>query len=462
MLNSCASGDGIAFFSPSRTMQSGTQASLDLASPGDDAGRSIAVAGLRLWASVRLSGTGDALRARVEAITDSGVEPLVELGDGLNALEHPIAIEVPGRTWLLRLALACSPADDHSFRAVASAAMDCYPNQAVAVHVRGLEVTLREDVPPAGLSDGGTLLSEGPTSSIRSLQYSASDRESGLQRVEVLIGGTVVAAKDLSGQCSYADFTACPVADRDTFSIDTRKVPDGRHAVTLRTFDAAGNRRDEQLKSIEVQNGSQVAASGFGAGSAQLTAGFAGSSRSTLVVPFGRRVTVRGRLSTTSRAGVANARIEVFERTVGSEAPVGSVRTRSDGTFSYRLAGTRPTRTIRLVYGPTSSRRLKVKVRAASSLKTSLRGTRLRFSGRVLARPIPRNGKRVRLHGRAPGTAWSSFATLRTDRRGRFSGSYRLSVRRPGVKLQIRVVVPAERGYPYLGYKGRPITVRVR
>jgi hypothetical protein len=51
---------------------------------------------------------------------------------------------------------------------------------------------------------------------------------------------------------------------------------------------------------------------------------------------------------------------------------------------------------------------------------------------------------------------------LRTDRRGRFSGTYRLRARRSGVSVQIRVLVPTQRSYPYLAYTGHPVTLRVR
>jgi hypothetical protein len=101
-------------------------------------------------------------------------------------------------------------------------------------------------------------------------------------------------------------------------------------------------------------------------------------------------------------------------------------------------------------------------VRAAAILQTSLRGTLVRFGGRVVSGPLPPRGKRVLLQGKAPGYSWATFATVRTNRHGRFTGNYRLPVRRPGVKLQIRVVVPTERGYPYASYTGRPITLRVR
>jgi len=142
---------------------------------------------------------------------------------------------------------------------------------------------------------------------------------------------------------------------------------------------------------------------------------------------------------------------------------VGSAQTRTDGTFSYELGRTRPSRTVRLAYGPTaSSRLLTVRVRAASTLKVSLRGTTVHYSGRVVSLPLPAKGKRVTLQGKAPGFAWASFANLRTDWRGRFAGRYHLPVRRPGVKLQIRVKVPTERGYAYLAYTGRPAVVTVR
>jgi hypothetical protein len=118
---------------------------------------------------------------------------------------------------------------------------------------------------------------------------------------------------------------------------------------------------------------------------------------------------------------------------------------------------------VRFAYGSTvSSGALNVGVRAGATLAVSLRGTALRYRGRVLSKPLPRAGKRVILEGKAPGYPWAMFATRRTDRRGRFSGRYRLSVRRPGVRLQIRVRVPAQRGYPFLAATGHPVALLVR
>ena len=75
---------------------------------------------------------------------------------------------------------------------------------------------------------------------------------------------------------------------------------------------------------------------------------------------------------------------------------------------------------------------------------------------------MPKGGKRVQMEGRSPGSAWTAFKDVRTDEKGRFSGTYRLRVRRPGVLLRIRAVVPSETGYGYIGSRSRAVSLRVR
>jgi hypothetical protein len=343
----------------------------------------------------------------------------------------------------------------------------CSADEVVPLMVRGLEVTLREDIAPEVSAPGGTLLAEQPVSDVRSVEYSASDLQSGVAKVEAVIDDSPVAARDLEAACTYADLNACPTADRDTLLVDTRKLVDGHHLLELRVTDAAGNRHDELIRTIEVRNDIDQAPAPppvpSAAPAVKLTATFV-SSRPTPTVPFSGRVSIRGRLTTTTGAALAGERIEMFERPAkvgAAEASVGSAQTREDGTFGYTLAGRRPSRTVRVVYGQTSARLLRIRVRAASTLHVSLHGTLMRFTGRVLSRPLPAGGKRVVLQGRAPGYKWTSFASTKTDRNGRFVGSFRLTARRPGVRLQIRVRVPTEHGYPYAGYASRPSMLTV-
>lgn len=242
-------------------------------------------------------------------------------------------------------------------------------------------------------------------------------------------------------------------------------MPNGTHPLTLRVYDAAANERIVNVaNAVDVSNEIDLD------GPVKLAARFAGTNRSTLTVPYGRRVSIRGRLTGASPLGRDGAHIEVLTRTDrrgAREVATGRIRTRADGTFSYVLPRSRPSRAVRLAYrsgglGSAVSARLRLRVRAASNLRASLRGRTIRFSGRVLSRPLPKAGKRVVMEGRAPGFAWSAFRSLRTDRKGRFAGTYRLPIRRPGVKLEVRAVIPTETGYPYLRYRTRAVSLRVR
>ena len=336
-----------------------------------------------------------------------------------------------------------------------------------------MEVTLSEDVQPVVPRIGGTLLAAGPKSDSQTVTYSAFDPQSGLAKVEVLLGESVVARRDITPLCHYYDFTVCPAGDEATLSVDTRAVPNGAHPLTLRVYDAAGNQTVVRAPAaVEVANAPPslpVAIAPASVGT--LSVGFGRSTRSSLIVPFVRKVTLRGRLSNPEGQGLDQARVEVLERASANatrQTAVGSAVTARDGRFSYVLASGRRSRIVRVVHRAgggvlTTSPDLSLRVRAAVSLRARLRGTLVRFSGRVLSRPLPARGKIVKLQGKAPGYGWSRpFVALRTDRRGRFAGRYRLQAHRPGVEVQIRVVVPTERGYAYLSYKGRPIAFKVR
>jgi hypothetical protein len=466
LVDNCSVGGGFDFTLPwARTMGQLTNASLNIDPPTDEPRRAIGLVRLRIWTKTLLTGTGQPLSARGE-VYGTGVVGGFEMESDGSSAKAAVDLDLPPPPLAVRVILHCAAGNDRPARA-ASVQPDCYADADVPLEVRGTELTLREDVAPAGSAASGSLLGNEPVSAVRTLDYSVSDAESGVARVEAVLGDTVVAARDLTGRCSFADWSVCPTADRDTLSVDTRSVPNGRHTLTLRVIDAAGNRHDAQIQSVEVRNQESPAAVPIGIAAApppQLTARFANSPRSSLIVPWGRRLTIRGRLVGPAQNGLPGARIDVFERAAkadAAETAVGTARTRPDGTFSYPLASKRPSRTVRIAYGPTVAPLLRVRVRAASTLTASLRGLTVRFSGRVLSRPLPPAGKRVILEGIAPGYAWARFAMIRTDRLGRFHGRYRLQARRPGVRLQLRALVPNERGYPYLQSTGRPVTLRV-
>jgi hypothetical protein len=234
----------------------------------------------------------------------------------------------------------------------------------------------------------------------------------------------------------------------------------------VRAEDAAGNERVLDGGAVEVVNEPPPGPTTAFA----LVAKLGGTSRTTITAPYGRRVVVRGRLTQGSQPVGAGAALEVLERLDrkgAGERVASHVETKADGSFTVVVTTNRPSRVMRLSYRAADgrqvvSRALKVRVRAAARLHATLGGRVIRFGGRLLSGPVPKRGKRVLMEGRSPGSAWTQFKRLRTDRHGRFAGTYRLRVRRPGVVLKVRAVVPSENGYGYVASRSRAVALRVR
>ncbi len=459
--DACASGGG-AGFRISGQLSGGGDVAFVLTKPATGPQSQIRLVKAVVWYAARLAGSGPPLRfysgdTRSDGIFHSGVSNNPPGSENL-VLEQLLSPDT--RHYVL--GLKCGPDG-------VSATEPCDPVAEMPLQIRGMEVTLSEDIQPIVSQPGGTLLRGGPQTGIRTVTYDAADAQSGIAKVDVLLDDVVVASHDLVTRCVNSDFTPCPASDDGVLQVDTRTVPNGPHSLKLRVADAAGNQRVLVApRVIDVAN-----APGPDSTTARayaLTARFKGSSRSTLTVPFGGRVSLLGHLTGGSQPSPAAIRLAVLE-TIHQrgmrEVVAAQVATKADGSFSYVVPTNRPSRTLRLAYLPSDgssafSKPLRVRVRAASSLRAELRGLVIRFSGRVRSGPIPKRGKSLRMEGTAPGSAWKSFARLRTDRRGRFSGTYRLRVRRPGVKLKIRVVVPGEDGYPYVSSRSRSVTLRVR
>ncbi len=138
----------------------------------------------------------------------------------------------------------------------------------------------------------------------------------------------------------------------------------------------------------------------------------------------------------------------MLERIGGRWRGIAGVRTRGDGRLTtFTRIG--PSRQVRLAYGAARVT-LRLTVRASVLVHVRRRGPLTQVSGRVRGGRIPRAGLRLRLQSRGFG-GWRTQATLHTDGLGRFSATGRAPA---GARL--RVVVPAQRGYPYARGVGRP------
>lgn len=462
----CARGGGFGF--NAGAMQRADAAGLVLERPGEGPQSAITIRRVRLWMIARLSGSGSALYVAASAGGKTGTVAEDIFGPpGGSTLTSPYVSPVLlADTGSYVLVLSCSGSHPDG----------CAPASPNPLEVRGAEVTLQEDVAPTGTIDGGSLLADAGQSGTRTLHYTMSDQESGVAEVSAVLGTTVVATHDFRPECAHASFAACLQSRTAIMSVNTNQVPDGSYPLSLRVTDAAGNHEVIQAPRVVLISNGRLAQSttpnGTGAtGDAKLTATFAGRRGSTATMPYGRRVIVRGQLTASSGAPIKGAQVEVTE---APGLPAGRsitrrVLTQADGRYRYVGRARSSSRTLNFRYRPNlaapnvaARADLRMNVRAAATMRVTLRGVRVAYSGRVLTRPVPRKGKLLYIEGRALGGAWTRFAVRRTTRAGTYSGRYRLRVRRPGIRLQFRVRIPKESGYRYAAGLGRSVTRVVR
>jgi hypothetical protein len=193
--------------------------------------------------------------------------------------------------------------------------------------------------------------------------------------------------------------------------------------------------------------------------------------RKSLALAHGRRAASAGRLTTSQGVAIPGATIVVEgqNRSGGAFVVLGSARTGARGNFSFRIpAG--PSRTIRYRYEGTNTvkpadAKLVTKVRAAARLKVNRRrvrnGRAVRFSGRLLGKPIPKAGKLVALQAKV-GHGWRTFATPRANAKGVFRHRYRFTETTGLRRYVFRAVIAREAAYPYEAGTSPTVTVTVR
>ncbi len=284
----------------------------------------------------------------------------------------------------------------------------------------------------------------------------------------------------------------CPSSVSADVGLDTSSLSNGAHHLIVRVLDAAGNSAPVLDRTITVDN-ALPGAGGTGGGAppgsgtgtpapgttpavtaagqpngqgastqATLTARWRRSARTLLTSTFARRETIVGRLTNPSGAPIAGAQVELSATPAFAGAAAVAMkgaRTRGDGTFALTLPSHLSSRSLRLTYRaragepqPAATSTLRLAVAApltlAISPRTTHQGGTIRFSGRLLAGPVPPGGKPLILEARSGHGAWIQFRVVRTDRRGRYHASYRF--RFPGpARYRFRVVCEAEADYPF-------------
>ena len=248
-------------------------------------------------------------------------------------------------------------------------------------------------------------------------------------------------------RCDDGGCTEIGGAVSRTYSVRSRDAGHRLRAVVIAT-DGGGSVRvaSSQSGPIPAPAAASRATQPAGHLTAWLERGGRHLRRTTVTWPT--RVRIRGRLTDLAGRPLARTPLQMLERIGSRWRGITGVRTRDDGRLTtFTRIG--PSRQVRLAYRAATVT-LRLKVRSFVLVRVRRRGSLTRVSGRVRGGRIPRAGLRLRLQSRGFG-GWRTQATLRTDGLGRFSASGRAP---SGTRL--RVVVPAQRGYPYARGVGRP------
>jgi len=267
--------------------------------------------------------------------------------------------------------------------------------------------------------------------------------------------------------------------------VDDVGLPDGDYDVRARARDRAGNertgdrRRDGAAMRLHLPLRARSAVVLSRRGKARCrrhgrTRGRrcrAPARAGAVLVVRGRRASIDGLLASASGEPIARAHVAVLERvrTASGWRALTELRSDARGRFSFGVPPG-PSRSIRFTWGGTplvkpATGELTMLVPATSAIavdhRTVRNGDAVAFTGRLAGGPIPDGGKLIDLQAYYRG-GWRTFATPRTDARGRWAYRYRFGATRGTVRYRFRARIRREAAYPYeLGYSRR-IRVTVR
>jgi hypothetical protein len=301
-----------------------------------------------------------------------------------------------------------------------------------------------------------------------SVSASVSDRGAGV------VAGSLEARR--AGEATWRQVDAKLAGGRLAGALDDAVLPDGTYELRALVRDGAGNERTSDRR----RDGSVMRISLPARAGARIVLerrrrcrrprrGRPRCAREPGPVR-GNGATIRGVLRAGERP-LGGARIAVVATPRGGAGPARESRVTADadGRFAYP-SGTGPSRTVRFEYAGTRLVRparaeVRVLVPARSSIavdrRFALNGQAVRFRGRLVRGPVPDGGKLIDLQAHYRGR-WRTFATPRTDARGRWAYDYRFEATTGRITYRFRARIRREAAYPYELGHSRVVRVTVR
>ncbi len=316
---------------------------------------------------------------------------------------------------------------------------------------------------PRVVSASGSLLaSNGPLNGEKHLAMKLSDVGSGLFRALVEVDGDRMDARpidDNQGACRmpFVVPVPCKLTASIDVPIDTTRLTEGTHTITVRVIDATGvNSAAVGPVAILVDNLPDPPPRGTSACPARSAATVRRKLKSH-IVHYGRAALITGRVAG-SKALLKGAHVGVVDNpAIGARSRL--VRVRNHGRFRIKVRPRQSTEVRPILVSASGlaqacGRPVKLAVRAGVRLRTSPRhlrnGQSIHMRGRVAAVRLPKQGKSVVIQARARGAgSWTTVTLLRTDAAGHFNFAYRFRRTFQATTYEFRAVVPRERGYPF-------------
>ena len=298
----------------------------------------------------------------------------------------------------------------------------------------------------------------------------ADDRHSGVDTGEIEI------RRRASG--AWQSLATAREGQRLVSYVDDERLRAGAYELRARARDMAGNESSTDRRANGVRAAINLPAR-FATRLAvglQRTVGARGRRRRVELSPQATArhrtaLKLSGRLTNADGQPVGSAPIEVSSDYPGDAVglvPTGLARTGRDGRFTYVVRATR-NKVLRFRYA--GSRRIRaatgdfaLRVPAATSIqvrpRTLRNGQRVRLSGVVGTRPLPPAGKLIEVQAYFR-RRFRTFSTTRAAPDGSWSFDYRFGGTRGRVPYRLRVLLPAEGGYPFLTGRSRVARVVV-
>jgi hypothetical protein len=364
---------------------------------------------------------------------------------------------------------------------------------AAVVYLYAADITLEQAAGPTASNVGGELAGAPTVTGRSALTFNASDPGAGVYQAVFSVDGQVVQRSVLDeagGRCrdvgqttdgtgAFLYLQPCPGSVGADVALDTTRVANGAHRLTVSVIDAAGNAAAVLDRVVTFYNppapGVPGPVNGINASAqARLSVRWKRTRKPSLTSAFDGRQTITGRLTGPGGLPIAAAQIDVAATpsSAGRTSALPALHTGRDGRFVLRLARGLSSRTLRFAYRthlgdltPAATGTLTLRVRAGLALSITPRaagvGQSILFRGHLRGGPIPASGKQLVLEARSPGGSWIEFKVVRTDSKGRYRASYRFKFPGPAV-YQFRVVCEPESDYPFAAGSSQVLAVRER